>query len=124
MRESIDIERRFQLRAADLFERALLAEGNPDSRTVISGFLIEPEGRFPGFHCSRTVIQPGTGSAESLERFALLRNGVDLLFRLDLEPMLDPAQEPVGFLQPERVFVRQKIQLGQPTNRFQGPRLL
>ena len=36
---------------------------------------------------------------QGLERFPIFRHGVGLLFGLDLQPMLDPPQKPVGRLE-------------------------
>ena len=61
---------------------------------------------------------------QSLERFLIFRDGVGLLFGLDLETMFDPPQEPISGLEFARVFVRQKFQLGQAADRLERAGLL
>ncbi len=61
---------------------------------------------------------------QSLERFPIFRDGVGLLFGLDLETMFDPPQEPISGLEFARVFVRQKFQLGQAADRLERAGLL
>ena len=59
-----------------------------------------------------------------MQRLAFFGHGVRLLFGLDLEAMLDPAQEAVGRLEPPRILVRQEFQFRQSPNHPQGARLL
>ena len=57
-------------------------------------------------------------------RKAAFRDGVGLLFRLDLQPVLDAAQKTIGVLERALFLVRQQLEVRQDRQHFQRARLL
>jgi hypothetical protein len=50
---------------------------------------------------------------QSLKRFGIFRDGMSLLFGLDLETVLDPTEESVGVFQGASFGAWQQFQFGQ-----------
>ena len=76
--------------------------------------------------CSRNALvkfslrgKPKT-SREPIECFAVFRNRVGLLFRFNLQPVLDPPEEAIGGFQGARFTARDQFQFREDGERFQG----
>src|SRR5436190_13604881 len=57
---------------------------------------------------------------ETIERFAVFWNRMDLLFRFNLQPVLDAPEEAIGRFQIARFIARDQFQLRENWERFQG----
>src|SRR5258708_526230 len=57
---------------------------------------------------------------ETIECFAVFWNGVDLLFRFNLQPVLDAPEEAIGRFQIARFIPGNQFQLSEDWERFQS----